>query len=91
MKYDKQAYEILLEKVRQVFAQEMNQQNFSETQEAVVNGLLHDRVQDHGGDPSKVTLEEVEGVRELLYKEFSLAAAFAGKQCAHFKLPCLVI
>jgi hypothetical protein len=75
MKYDKQAYETLLDKVDQVFAQEFSQQTLSATQKAVINGLLHDRVQDHGGDPSKVTLDEVEGVRELLYKEFSLAAA----------------
>jgi len=77
MKYEKEAYESLLDTVEQVFRDELD--TLSETQEAVVNGLLEDRIQDHGGDPSKVTLEEVEGVRELLYTQFSLAAALNGK------------
>lgn len=73
MKYDKQAYESLLDKVEQVFGDELD--TLSETQEAVVDGLLEDRIEDHNGDPSKVTLAEVRGVRELLYQEFNLAAA----------------
>jgi hypothetical protein len=77
MKYEKEAYESLLDKVEQVFRDELD--TLSETQEAVVNGLLEDRIQARGGDPSKVTLEEVEGVRELLYTQFSLAAALNGK------------
>lgn len=73
MKYDKQAYESLLDKVEQVFGDELD--TLSETQEAVVDGLIEDRIGDHNGDPSKVTLAEVRGVRELLYREFNLAAA----------------
>lgn len=72
MKYDKQAYESLLDKVEQVFGDELD--TLTKTQEAVVNGLIEDRIQDHNGDPGKVTLAEVEGVRELLYLEFNLAA-----------------
>ena len=68
-----QHYSTLLDKVRQVFGAELQQ--LSETQEAVVDGLLEDRVKAHKGDPGKVTLDEVEGVRELLYREFSLAEA----------------
>jgi hypothetical protein len=34
-----------------------------------------DRVESHKGDYSKVSLDELEGVREMLYKEFSLAEA----------------
>ena len=78
MKYDKQAYESLLDKVDQVFAEEFSQQTLSATQKAVINGLLHDRIEDHNGDPSKMTLAEVRGVRELLYQEFNLAAVLDG-------------
>ena len=76
MKYEKQAYESLLDKVDQVFGDELD--TLSETQEAVVNGLIEDRIEDHNGDPSKVTLAEVRGVRELLYQEFNLAAVLDG-------------
>ena len=76
MKYEKQAYESLLDKVEQVFGDELD--TLSETQEAVVDGLIEDRIEDHNGDPSKVTLAEVRGVRELLYQEFNLAAVLDG-------------
>ena len=76
MKYEKQAYESLLDKVDQVFGDELD--TLSETQEAVVNGLIEDRIEDHNGDPSKVTLAEVRGVRELLYQEFNLVAVLDG-------------
>ena len=69
---DNPHYSTLLDKLRQVFGDELHE--LSETQEAVVDGLLEDRVKAHKGDLSKVTLDEVEGVRELLYKEFSLSA-----------------
>ncbi len=78
MKYEKQAYESLLDKVDQVFAEEFSQQTLSATQKVVINGLLHDRIEDRNGDPSKVTLAEVRGVRELLYQEFNLAAVLDG-------------
>lgn len=78
MKYDKQAYESLLDKVEQVFGDELD--TLSETQEAVVDGLIEDRIGDHNGDPSKVTLAEVRGVRELLYREFNLAAVLDGPE-----------
>ena len=76
MKYEKQAYETLLEKVVQVFGEELK--TLSQPQRAIVNGLLEDRIEDHNGDPSKVTLAEVRGVRELLYQEFNLAAVLDG-------------
>jgi hypothetical protein len=68
---EQEAYETLLEKIRQVFGNELNA--LSETQEAILDGLILDRVEAHKGDYSKVTLDEVEGVREMLYKEFSMA------------------
>ena len=77
MKYDKQAYESLLDKVVQVFGEELK--TLSQPQRAIVNGLLEDRIEDHNGDPSKMTLAEVRGVRELLYQEFNLVAALGGK------------
>lgn len=62
--------------MEQVFGDELD--TLSETQEAVVDGLIEDRIEDHNGDPSKVTLAEVTGVRELLYQEFNLAAVLDG-------------
>ncbi len=68
---DNPHYSNLLDKVRTVFGNELKALN--KTQWVVVLGLLEDRMKAHKGDLSKVTLAEVEGVRELLYKEFSLA------------------
>ena len=68
---EQEAYETLLEKIRQVFGNELNA--LSETQEAILDGLILVRVDSHKGDYSKVSLDELEGVREMLYKEFSLA------------------
>jgi len=78
MKYDQQAYESLLQKVAQVFGEELK--TLSQPQRAIVNGLIEDRIGDHNGDPSKVTLAEVQGVRELLYREFNLAAVLDGPE-----------
>jgi len=68
---DNPHYSTLLDKLRQVFGNELKDLN--ETQRVIVLALLEDRMKAHKGDLSKVTLGEVEGVRELLYKEFSLA------------------
>lgn len=64
-------YESLLEKIRQVFGGEL--QRLSPTQLEIADGLVMDRVRAHKGDPGEVTLDEVEGCRELLYNEFSMA------------------
>ena len=69
---EQEAYEILLDRIRQVFGNELN--SLSKTQDAILNGLILDRVESHKGDYSKVSLDEVEGVREMLYTEFTLAA-----------------
>jgi hypothetical protein len=69
---EQEAYEILLERIRQVFGNELN--HLTETQGAILNGLIMDRVEAHKGDFSKVTLDELEGVREMLYTEFTMAA-----------------
>ena len=70
---EQEAYKILLERIRQVFGNELR--NMSKTQKSILNGLIEDRVESHKGDYSKVSLDELEGVREMLYKEFSLAEA----------------
>ena len=64
-------YESLLEKIRRVFGGELG--TLTPTQEDILNGLILDRVKARGGDPGAVTLEEIEGCRELLYMEFSMA------------------
>ena len=69
---EQEAYETLLEKIRQVFGNELK--TLSETQKDILNGLTLDRVEAHKGDFSKVTLDELEGVREMLYTEFTMAA-----------------
>jgi len=66
---EQEAYEILLERIRQVFGNELK--TLSETQGEILNGLILDRVDFHKGDYSKVSLE---GVREMLYTEFTMAA-----------------
>lgn len=68
---DNPHYLSLLDKIRKVFGEELSY--LSKTQEAVLNGLIGDRVQARKGDYSKVTLAELEGCRNLLYQEFSLA------------------
>jgi hypothetical protein len=69
---EQEAYEILLERIRQVFGNELK--TLSEAQGEILNGLILDRVDSHKGDYSKVSLDEVEGVREMLYTEFTMAA-----------------
>jgi hypothetical protein len=62
----------LLEKMDKVFGDELD--GLTTTQEAILNGLLSDRIKAQGGDPSRVTIDEVEGCRELLYTHFTMAA-----------------
>lgn len=69
---EQEAYEILLERIRQIFGNELN--HLTETQGAILDGLILDRVEAHKGDYSKVSLDELEGVREMLYTEFTMAA-----------------
>ncbi len=67
---EQEAYEILLERILQVFGNETR--HLSKTQKAILNGLILDRVEAHKGD---LSLDELEGVREMLYMEFTMAAA----------------
>lgn len=69
---EQEAYEILLERIRRVFGNELN--HLTEAQGAILDGLILDRVEAHKGDYSKVSLDELEGVREMLYTEFTMAA-----------------
>lgn len=72
MNSEQKAYETLLSKVDKVFGEALNE--LSETQEAVVDRLLTNAISRSGG-PDKVTLAQVQGVKELLEEEFGLAAA----------------
>lgn len=71
MNSEQKAYENLLSKVDRVFGEKLNQ--LSETQEAVVNRLLTNAISRSGGS-DKVTLAQVQGVKEMLEEEFGLAA-----------------
>jgi hypothetical protein len=73
MNKDQKAYENLLAKVRQVFAKEINEGLYSETQKDLLDGFLDDAVARSGG-PDKVTLEQVKGCKDLM-QECGLAAA----------------
>ena len=72
MNSEQKAYENLLSKVDKVFGETLDK--LSPTQEAVVNRLLDLSVEESGG-PDKVTLAQVQGVKEMLEEEFGLAAA----------------
>jgi hypothetical protein len=65
-------FDSLLKKIACVFGHELDM--LTPGQEAVLNGLIYDRIKARGGDPSAVTTDEVEGCRELLYNEFTMAA-----------------
>jgi hypothetical protein len=77
MTAEQKAYEKLLSKVDKVFGETLNK--LSPTQEAVVNRLLDLSVEESGG-PDKVTLAQVQGVKEMLEEEFGLAAVEATPQ-----------
>jgi hypothetical protein len=73
MNKDQKAYESLLAKVRQVFAKEINEGLYSETQKDLLDGFLDEAVAYSGG-PDKVTLDQVKGCKDLM-DECGLAAA----------------
>jgi hypothetical protein len=74
MNSEQKAYEKLLSKVDKVFGETLDK--LSPTQEAVVNRLLDLSVEESGG-ADKVTLAQVQGVKEMLEEEFGLAAVDA--------------
>jgi hypothetical protein len=77
MTAEQKAYERLLSKVDKVFGEALDQ--LSPTQEAVVNRLLELSVEESGG-VDKVTLAQVQGVKDMLVEEFGLAAVEAAPQ-----------
>ncbi len=72
MKDNLKAYQQLLDKVSEVFGDDLDR--LTETQEAIVNRLIDLTVQESGG-PDMVTLAQVEGVKEMLESEFGMATA----------------
>ena len=67
-------YQLLLEKVSQVFGDDLDR--LSETQEVVVDRLITNAISRSGG-PDMVTLAQVQGVKEMLENEFGMANAEA--------------
>ena len=65
-------YQLLLEKVSQVFGDDLDR--LSETQEVVVDRLITNAISRSGG-PDMVTLAQVQGVKEMLEDEFGMARA----------------
>jgi hypothetical protein len=49
-------------------------ESYTPTQENLLNVMLAKAVKRSGG-PDKVTLDQVQGIKEMLEEEFSLAAA----------------
>lgn len=74
MKDNLAAYQQLLDKVNEVFGDDIDR--LTETQEAIVNRLIDLAVERSGG-PDMVTLEQVQGVKEMLDNEFGMANAEA--------------
>jgi hypothetical protein len=67
-------YQLLLDKVSEVFGDDLDR--LTETQEAIVNRLIDLAVKRSGG-PGMVTLAQVQGVKDLLDNEFGMANAEA--------------
>ncbi len=70
MSNEQDAYQLLLGKVEQVFGDALDM--LSPTQEAVVNRLIELSIKE-SGSPAKVTLAQVQGVKEMLAQEFGMA------------------
>ena len=67
-------YQLLLDKVNEVFGDDLDR--LSETQEVIVNSLL-ELAANRSGGPGMVTLAQVQGVKEMLDNEFGMANAEA--------------
>ena len=70
MSSEQAAYQLLLDKVEQVFGDAVDK--LSPTQETVVNRLIELSIEESGG-PEKVTLAQVQGVKKMLDQEFGMA------------------
>jgi len=77
MSSEQAAYQLLLDKVEQVFGDALDK--LSPTQETVVNRLIELSIEESGG-PEKVTLAQVQGVKKMLDQEFGMATLEA-EQC----------
>jgi hypothetical protein len=64
------AYQLLLDKVEQVFGDALDK--LSPTQETVVNRLIELSIEESSG-VEKVTLAQVQGVKKMLDQEFGMA------------------
>jgi len=64
MSSEQAAYQLLLDKVEQVFGDALDK--LSPTQETVVNRLIELSIEESGG-PEKVTLAQVQGVKKMCW------------------------
>ena len=74
MNDEEKDYQLLLDKVSEVFGDDLDR--LTETQEAIVNRLIDLAVERSGGS-GMVTLAQVQGVKDLLDNEFGMANAEA--------------
>jgi len=71
MNEEEKDYQRLLDKVNEVFGDDLDR--LSETQEVIVNRLL-ELAANRSGGPGMVTLAQVQGVKDLLDNEFGMAS-----------------
>jgi hypothetical protein len=76
MKDELKAYESLQRKIRKAFKSELKEDSYTETQRDILDVMLANAVRRSGG-PDKVTLAQVQGVKEMLENEFGMATAEA--------------
>jgi hypothetical protein len=74
MNSEQKAYESFQAKIRQVLMKEMEEDAYTETQWNLLDIMLANVARRSGG-ADKVTLAQVQGVKEMLEEEFGLAAA----------------
>lgn len=71
---EEEAYERLLERIREVFGPEIDSYAYNKTQEAILNTMIAQAI-DRSGGCDGVTIAQLWGIKNLLENEFTLAAA----------------
>ena len=71
-----EAYERLLDRIREVFGPEIYSHAYNKTQEAILNTMIAQAI-DRSGGCDGVTIAQLRGIKNLLENEFTLAAALA--------------
>ena len=71
-----EAYERLIDRIREVFGPEIGSRAYNKTQEAILNTMIAQAI-DRSGGCDGVTMAQLWGIKSLLENEFTLAAALA--------------